>query len=63
VINGSTVNQVKVSLGSKIGPNIIVKEGLDDGKTIVTDGVQKLHNGSAVQFEMNKPAGNATTYK
>ncbi len=43
-----TVKQVKVALGPKVGLNVIVLKGLDGGETIVEDGIQKLHDGSAI---------------
>ena len=48
VVDGSKVSQRKVSLGTKIGGSIIVKDGLKDHDIIVTEGVQKLHEGSAI---------------
>ncbi len=62
VVNGKVANQVKIALGAKVGPNVIVREGIEAGKIIVTDGVQKLHNGSIIQTETNNSAVN-TTYK
>lgn len=44
-----TVTQRKVTLGTQIGTNVIIKEGLKEGETIVTDGVQKLHEGSVIE--------------
>jgi RND family efflux transporter MFP subunit len=38
----------KVQVGQVIGPNIIIKSGLDEGEKIVTDGVQTLHDGSQI---------------
>jgi membrane fusion protein (multidrug efflux system) len=40
--------QKKVQLGATIGPNVIVKNGINDGDKIVSDGVQSLHNGSQI---------------
>jgi RND family efflux transporter MFP subunit len=40
--------QKKVQLGAILGPNIIIKDGLKEGDTIVADGIQSLHNGSAI---------------
>jgi membrane fusion protein (multidrug efflux system) len=57
VVNGKEANQVKIALGAKLGENIIVREGLEAEKIIVTDGVQKLHDGSPVQVGMPKPEG------
>jgi len=48
VVKDKTVKQVKVSLGPKVGSNVIVLKGLDGGETIVVDGIQKLHDGSSV---------------
>lgn len=48
VVDGNKVSQRKVSLGTKIGANIIVIDGLQDHDVIVTEGVQKLHEGSAI---------------
>jgi membrane fusion protein (multidrug efflux system) len=40
--------QVKIETGQTIGANIVVKSGLKDGDRIVVDGVQALHDGSAI---------------
>lgn len=46
--NATFAFQRKVKLGAIIGPNVIVKEGIREGDKIVVDGVQSLHNGSAI---------------
>jgi RND family efflux transporter MFP subunit len=38
----------KVQVGQVIGPNIIIKTGLDEGEKIITDGVQSLHDNSPI---------------
>lgn len=38
----------KVVTGQIIGPNIIIKSGIDTGERIITDGVQTLHDGSPI---------------
>jgi RND family efflux transporter MFP subunit len=38
----------KVMTGQVIGPNIIIKSGVDTGERIITDGVQTLHDGSPI---------------
>ena len=38
----------KVQLGQTVGANVVVTKGLVDGETIVVDGVQKLHDGVAI---------------
>jgi RND family efflux transporter MFP subunit len=40
--------QVKVVPGQTIGANMVIKSGLDKGDKIVADGVQTLHDGSAI---------------
>lgn len=51
VVNDSSkVVQHKLSLGARINDKVIVKEGLIAGDRIVTDGVQKLRDGIAVQL-------------
>ena len=48
VMKDKNVKQVKVSLGPRVTSNVIVLKGLNGGETIVVDGIQKLHDGSAV---------------
>jgi RND family efflux transporter MFP subunit len=62
--NGSSTFafQRKVKIGAIIGPNIIVKDGIREGTKIVVDGVQSLHNGSAIapkDRRNNTPARNS----
>lgn len=49
VAEGNKVTQHKVVPGTYIGSNVIITDGLKGGETIVTDGVQKLHEGSVIQ--------------
>lgn len=42
------VFQKKVQLGETIGPNIVVRSGIDVGDRIVVDGVQAIHEGSQI---------------
>lgn len=46
--------QKKVVLGSKINGTIIVKDGLKAGDVVVTDGVQKLRDSSAIHTGVPK---------
>lgn len=48
VADSSKVTQRKIRLGQQIGKSVIVKDGLKDGETIVTEGVQNLREGSAI---------------
>jgi membrane fusion protein (multidrug efflux system) len=49
VATGDKVSQHKVALGTHIGTNVIVKDGLKEHDKIVVEGVQKVHEGSAIQ--------------
>jgi RND family efflux transporter MFP subunit len=40
--------QKKVQVGETIGPNMIIKSGIDDGERVIVDGVQLLHDGSKI---------------
>lgn len=48
VVDSSKVTQRKVALGKQLGNSVIIKDGLKDGETIVTEGVQNLREGSAI---------------
>jgi membrane fusion protein (multidrug efflux system) len=50
VVDSSKVSQRKVVLGKQIGTSVIIKNGLKDGETIVTEGVQNLREGSAISI-------------
>lgn len=49
--------QHKIVLGTRIGGMIVVRSGLQAGEKIVTDGVQKLRDSSAIAVAPPKPAG------
>lgn len=49
--------QKKVSLGTRIGGLIVVKSGLQAGDKVVSEGVQKLRDSSAIAVAPPKPAG------
>jgi membrane fusion protein (multidrug efflux system) len=40
--------QKKVLLGQTIGPNVVVKSGINVGDQIIVDGVQAIHEGSPI---------------
>jgi membrane fusion protein (multidrug efflux system) len=48
VTDSSTVTQRKVVLGKQIGPDVIIKEGVQPGETLVLQGVQNLKEGSKI---------------
>jgi membrane fusion protein, multidrug efflux system len=55
VVDSAKVSQRKILLGKQVNKNIIVKDGLKVGETIVTEGVQNLREGSAISVA--PPAG------
>lgn len=48
--DSSKVSQRKLVLGQAVGENIIVKDGLKPGEKIVVEGVQNMHDGTAVKI-------------
>lgn len=55
--DSNKVSQRKVQLGKQVGPDIIVREGLQPGEKIAVEGVQNLREGALVTTEPPKPAG------
>ncbi|UAY50631.1 efflux RND transporter periplasmic adaptor subunit [Ferruginibacter albus] len=50
VVDHNKALQRKVTLGARINDNIVVKAGLQEGDSLVIEGVQKLRDSSAVQI-------------
>lgn len=48
VTDSNTVTQREVALGRQIGTNVIVKDGVKAGETIVVQGVQNLREGAKI---------------
>ncbi|WP_020602550.1 efflux RND transporter periplasmic adaptor subunit [Spirosoma spitsbergense] len=48
--DSSKVTQKKVTLGARINGNVVVKDGLTEGQTIVTGGTQKIKDGGKVSI-------------
>ena len=72
IVKDNKVHQQKITLGQRIGENVIVKEGLNANEIVVTDGVQKLKDGSEVKVDQpadananpsNAPAKDSTKEK
>jgi RND family efflux transporter MFP subunit len=59
VVQDSVALQKKVSLGTRIGPDIVVRGGLTEGQRVVTEGVQKLRDSSVVRLAPPKAAPGA----
>lgn len=53
-VDSMKAKQIKISLGAKVGPNVIIRNGLSEGDVIVIDGVQRLHDGSYVMAGTSK---------
>lgn len=49
VVQADSVVQQNVTLGTRVGADIVVREGLKEGQDIVVDGVQKLRQGAKIQ--------------
>jgi membrane fusion protein (multidrug efflux system) len=57
VADSAKATQVKVKLGKAIGKNIIVKQGLSEGDSLITEGIQNLREGAPINTA--PPAGTA----
>jgi membrane fusion protein (multidrug efflux system) len=51
IASDSTVTQQVLDLGTVIGPEVIVRDGLEAGQKIVVEGIQKLRQGAKVQIQ------------
>lgn len=58
VVEGDSVNQQNVQLGTRFGTNIVVREGIAAGNVIVVEGIQKLREGAKVKIDMAAPQPN-----
>jgi RND family efflux transporter MFP subunit len=55
--DSSKVTQKKVTLGARINDKVIVKAGLNEGETVVTEGTQKIREGAKVQITQSGQQG------
>jgi len=53
--DSNKVSQQRVVLGKQVDRNVIVKQGLREGETIVTEGVQNLREGSVIAANTGGP--------
>lgn len=58
VADSAKATQRKVKLGKQVGKNIIIREGLNAGEVIITEGVQNLREGTPVQVATSPVAKN-----
>lgn len=49
-VDSMKAKQVKILMGAKVGPNVIIRQGLNAGDQIVIEGIQRLHNGALVSI-------------
>ena len=47
-VDSLKAKQVKIFLGAKVGPSVIIRQGLNEGDQIVVDGIQRLRDGAVV---------------
>ena len=59
VIQGDSVVQNKVTLGSKVADKVVVREGLKAGDKVVVEGTQKLRPGAKITLGTPQPAPGA----
>lgn len=59
VTDSSTVTQTKVKLGTTLKDKIVIKEGLQAGQKIVTEGLQRVREGAKIQQAKPGEAGGA----
>lgn len=54
MVDSAKATQRKVVLGEQVGRNIIIKSGLQEGETIITEGIQSLREGAAINVGGNE---------
>ncbi|RDC64387.1 efflux RND transporter periplasmic adaptor subunit [Adhaeribacter pallidiroseus] len=59
VIQGDSVVQNKVALGSKVADKVVIREGLKAGDKVVVEGTQKLRPGAKITLGTPQPAPGA----
>ncbi|PIB37324.1 efflux transporter periplasmic adaptor subunit [Reichenbachiella sp. 5M10] len=53
VVQDGKAHQVRIQLGSIVGGDIVVRDGLKGGEKLIVNGIQKLREGSAVEVASN----------
>ena len=48
--DSAKATQRKVKLGKQVGKNVIINDGLKEGETIITEGIQNLREGTAINI-------------
>jgi membrane fusion protein, multidrug efflux system len=62
-VDGDKVKQSKVTIGQRIGPDLIIRSGLDAGEKIVVDGIGKLRDGTSITTAGSMPLKNYQSNK
>ena len=57
VVDSAKVSQRRVVLGHQIGKDVVIKSGLKEGESVVTEGVQRLQQGSAITVGSEQKSG------
>jgi membrane fusion protein (multidrug efflux system) len=55
--DSNKVKQRRIVLGKQLGNNIIIRQGLQGGETIVVEGIQNLREGAVITTTPPQPAG------
>lgn len=55
VVQGDSVQQRRLQLGTRMQESVVVRDGLKSGETIVVEGIQRLRQG--VKVQVGPPAG------
>jgi membrane fusion protein (multidrug efflux system) len=48
VSQDTIAKQHKVKLGPRVGSNVVILDGVNQGDKVVTDGFQRLHDGGKI---------------
>jgi membrane fusion protein, multidrug efflux system len=56
IADSAKATQRKVILGKQVGKNIIIKDGLHEGDSIITEGIQNLREGTPIAVTKNPVA-------
>jgi len=54
MVDSTRATQRKVTLGKQVGKDIIIKSGLKENEVIITEGIQNLREGTAIQIADNE---------
>jgi len=63
VVNGTKVSQRRITLGNQVNDKVIIREGLQLGDVIVTEGTQKLKDNSVIALNSSGTKTNPGTSK